>query len=711
MKVIFSSKRDDLPIKVCIFLIITVLIVGMTDCDGYNGSNGGDFVGSAQVAAGGVNSNTVGLKCDGTVVAVGHNDFGQCDVGHWTGITQVASGGGQTVGLKFDGTVVAVGNNGHGQCNVGGWRGIMQVAAGMEYTVGLRSDGSVVAVGDNYKGQCDVGGWTDIKQVAAGVWHTVGCKANGTVVAVGDNDAEQCSNVSNWTDIMQVAAGRYFTVGLKSDGTVVAVGDNYTGQCDVGNWTDIVQVAAGDAFTVGLKSDGTVVAVGYDWFGQCNVGNWTDIIQVAAGPEHTVGLKSDYTVVATGSNGWGCCYVSHWILCDGQDPSKLFAGGNGTEESPYKISDWYHLNNVRDYLNSHFILINNLDSTTAGYEELAGPTAYYGKGWVPILSGDGFTGTFDGQGYEIDDLFINRPGEWNVGLFGWIGEGARVENIGVVNASVTGKGKVGGLVGEVMNYGYVNNCHATGTMVSTYSVGGLVGYNNWNVSNSWATCTVTSNEGTAGGLVGGTIYHATVHSCSSTGNVTGISHTGGLVGNSDGTVSNSYASGTVVGITFSIGGLLGNNGGTTINCYVNCNVTGDVYVGGLVGYNHGTISDSYSTGNLVGSEKVGGLVGWNRDDTVSNSYSTGSVTGDVYVGGLVGYNEDTVTDSFWDIETSGQDTSDGGTGKTTVEMMDIDTFSEAAWPIIAVGGPGERNITYTWNIVDSTTYPFLSWQP
>jgi alpha-tubulin suppressor-like RCC1 family protein len=63
----------------------------------------------------------VRLKSDGTVVAVGYNDDGQCAVGGWTGIVQVAAGGGHTVGVKSDGTVVAVGNNDYGQCNVSGW--------------------------------------------------------------------------------------------------------------------------------------------------------------------------------------------------------------------------------------------------------------------------------------------------------------------------------------------------------------------------------------------------------------------------------------------------------------------------------------------------------------------------------------------------------------------------------------------------------------
>ena len=109
------------------------------------------------VAAGA--AHTVGLKADGTVVAVGSLRGGRCDVVAWTGIVQVAAGREHTVGLKSDGTVVAVGGNWNGECNVGDWTGIVQVAAGFSRTVGLKSDGTAVAEGDNRNGQCNVGGW------------------------------------------------------------------------------------------------------------------------------------------------------------------------------------------------------------------------------------------------------------------------------------------------------------------------------------------------------------------------------------------------------------------------------------------------------------------------------------------------------------------------------------------------------------------------
>ena len=223
-----------------------------------------------------------------------------------------------TVGLKADGTVVAVGENKYGQCNVNDWLDIVAICAGDDYTVGLKADGTVVAVGYNKDGQCNVNGWRDIVAISAGFRHTVGLKADGTVVAVGDNEAGQC-NVNGWRDIVAISAGDDHTVGLKADGTVVAEGWNAFGQCNVSGWRDIVAISAGDSYTVGLKADGTVVAVGWNTYGQRNVNGWRDIVAICAGDRHTVGLKADGTVVAVGDNGAGQCNVSGWRLFQSVD--------------------------------------------------------------------------------------------------------------------------------------------------------------------------------------------------------------------------------------------------------------------------------------------------------------------------------------------------------------------------------------------------------
>ncbi len=208
---------------------------------------------------------TVGLKSDGTVVAAGVNNFGQCDVASWANIVQVAALGNLVLGLKSNGTVVATGFNNYGQCNVSGWTGIVQIAAEGSTAVGLKYDGTVVATGNNSSGQCNVSSWTGIKQITGAGGFTIGLKSDGTVIAAGSDTYGQC-DLSSWSAITQVATGSFNTIGLKSDGTVVAAGPlsgtlNY-GQCDVASWKGIIQIGTGYYSTMGLKSDGTVVATG-----------------------------------------------------------------------------------------------------------------------------------------------------------------------------------------------------------------------------------------------------------------------------------------------------------------------------------------------------------------------------------------------------------------------------------------------------------------
>ena len=252
----------------------------------------------------------LGLKSDGTVVAVGRDSDGLLDVSTWTDIVAVSAGGNHSVGLKSDGTVVAVGYDGSGCCDVSGWTDVIAVSAGLDHTVGLKIDGTVVAVGYNYDDRCEVSGWTDVIAVSAGFYHTVGLKIDGTVVAVGSNADDRC-DVSGWTDIVAVSAGTFHTVGLKSDGTVVAVGDSDHGQCDVSGWTDIVAVSAGPLYTIGLKSDGTVVTAGEDC-DRWGMGKWTEIVAISAGEGHTVGLKSNGEVVVAGHNIFNLCQVFNW---------------------------------------------------------------------------------------------------------------------------------------------------------------------------------------------------------------------------------------------------------------------------------------------------------------------------------------------------------------------------------------------------------------
>ena len=255
---------------------------------------------------------TVGLKTNGTVVAIGLDNYGICDgVSYWTDIAAISTGWNHTVGLAEDGTVVAVGNNKDGQCNVSEWTNITAISAGYFHTVGLKADGTVLAVGYNENGQCNVSKWRDIVAVSAGDAYTVGLKADGSVVAVGVNSYGRFDGVK-WWDIVAVSAENNKTIGIKANGTAVAVGESSYGQCNLSNWTDMISISAGSFHTVGLKVDGTAVAVGNNQNGQCNISEWMDMVAIYAGYLHTVGMKEDGTVVATGDNSYGQCNVSDW---------------------------------------------------------------------------------------------------------------------------------------------------------------------------------------------------------------------------------------------------------------------------------------------------------------------------------------------------------------------------------------------------------------
>jgi hypothetical protein len=307
-----------------------------------------------------------------------------------------------------------------------------------------------------------------------------------------------------------------------------------------------------------------------------------------------------------------------------------------------QIRDWHDLNAIREDLTGNYRLMRHLDANSEGYAEVAGPDANGGRGWQPIGTYENqFTGTFDGRGYTIGDLFIDRPDEDGVGFFGSVDEGASIRNVGLVDANVIGRDGVGGLVGDNWG-GTLANSYSTGTVTGNAYVGGLVG---WNV--------------------------ATVFACYSASNVTG--------------------NGTVGGAT-------------------------DGSTGGLVGANAGIMIESYSSGSVTGVYAVGGLLGDNVEGTVIFCYSISTVKGDEKVGGLVGFNDGTVSNCYWDKDTSGIDVSDGGTGKTTAEMMSIATFTDTEtdglnepWDMTAVA-PGAIDRAFAWNIVDGETYPFLNWQ-
>lgn len=293
-----------------------------------------------------------------------------------------------------------------------------------------------------------------------------------------------------------------------------------------------------------------------------------------------------------------------------------FAGGIGTSDEPFLVSNLTQLDAVRNFKSYHFLQTADID---------AGETLTWnsGAGWTPIGSGtaDTFGGSYDGSGHKISHLFINNPTIDYIGLFGCSYNGSVIKNIGIENADITGDTYVSGLLGR--NYG------------------------------------------------------GDVENCFVTGSINGISYTGGLVGYiaSPGTITNCYSKATITRIS-------------------------------------GT-----STG-------VGAFCGRNFNGTITKSFSTGSVHYNDYTdptdkGFLGSVGTVTMTDNFWDMETSGQLTSVGGvTGKTTAEMQNIATYTSLVStgltnPWDFVGDPNDdAGVEDIWNIHASINsgYPYLNWE-
>lgn len=386
------------------------------------------------------------------------------------------------------------------------------------------------------------------------------------------------------------------------------------------------------------------------------------------------------TAEMTGSaaleNMTGFDFENTWVVSGSDDYPELRAFDDGPSG---RIEDWNDLDAVRADLDGEYVLVNDLNESTAGYDEVAGPDANNGSGFEPIGTGgrvdEPFVGAFDGDGYTITGLTINQSDQDDVGLFAR-SEGT-LENVTLTDADIVGNREVGGLVAE--NIGLIRQANSTGdaTVSGRDTVGGLVGTNfpegTITRSHSGGTVRGTGEFTVYGGLVGnndGSIVHS-----SSTGEMNGFQQVGGLVGLNGGEIDRSYSEGSVNG-KFEAGGLVGKNWafGSVNRSYSDADVVGNEEIGGIAGVNEGTswTNRSYSTANVSGNSEVGGLAGSNGG-VINNSYSVGVVNGSDRVGGLVGVAETRAASgitvaSYWDTGTTNQSDSDGGTGLTTAQM-------------------------------------------
>jgi hypothetical protein len=423
------------------------------------------------------------------------------------------------------------------------------------------------------------------------------------------------------------------------------------------------------------------------------------------------------------------------------EPAHAFAGGAGTQLSPYQISTPAELASMSSYLGSananvYFELANDIDLNVSPYNT--------GSGWTPIgssSSSTAFYGKFDGNGHTISNLYINRAST-HIGLFGYVYTGAVIQDVNVTNANITNTGQRTGVLAGTTYTSTITNVAASGTVSTTGNyTGGLAGYASYStITNSNASVAVTSTLAYAGGFAGyiegSTTSDSTTTDSYATGNVRGSSNVGGFVGmRYYGTISRSYATGDVLGD--GIGGTTNTNSGGFVGTHCQGLITtsfatGDVYgdsdIGGFAGLSHncyGTINNSYSRGNVHPSVAGtgGSFMRYIYLGTVANSFATGSVDGQTNAGFI--YYDHTCTsciNNFWDTETSGQTTggifSGGrGTSKTTAQMKSVATFTTTGttglttpWDFVGNPNNDAANNDY-WDIDPAINdgYPYLAW--
>ena len=319
-----------------------------------------------------------------------------------------------------------------------------------------------------------------------------------------------------------------------------------------------------------------------------------------------------------------------------------------------------------------------------------------GTPFTPVGSTDGgFGGRFNGLGQTISNLTINTPTRDATGLFGGT-NGATLANVTLANVAVTGSDNTGALVGYATDTA-ISGVTVSGRVSGQNTTGGLVGALTGTfattvtggVTNAVSSATVTGTDNT-GGLVG-VIDSSSVTLSRATGPVQGGTLVGGLAGLAQSAgIRNSFATGTVTGADL-VGGLVGGIGGEgTLGTgavldasYAHGAVTSGGRAGGLAGLvSNGTqVTNAYATGLTRGVGGTGGLIGEINsipaDDgpgspiTVNAVYATGFVAG-TGTGGLVGTINGTlqsVTNGYWDTQTTGQATSAAGTGLTTAQLQ------------------------------------------
>jgi hypothetical protein len=220
-----------------------------------------------------------------------------------------------------------------------------------------------------------------------------------------------------------------------------------------------------------------------------------------------------------------------------QTKAQDFAGGTGDPGDPYQVATAEHLNNVRNYLSSHFIQTANIDLDISPYNE--------GNGWEPIgTSANKFSGSYNGQQYKISNLFIDMASTNYIGLFGYVTGEAELLNIGLEDVNIKGQTYVGAIAGR--SDGTISQSYSSGIISATSYVGGITGYNYGSGSSnagliincySLAYVEGTASTKRAGGIVG-YLNAGILTNCYASGGISAGSSTGGIIGSTSSPVIN-----------------------------------------------------------------------------------------------------------------------------------------------------------------------------
>lgn len=441
-------------------------------------------------------------------------------------------------------------------------------------------------------------------------------------------------------------------------------------------------------------------------------------------PEWSYSEPGSYTISLMISDGNNVIAEVPFNCLEIYEQEGIEPTGSGTVMAPYEIANLENLrwlSTTPDAWGYYYIQTADIDATdTVNWNN--------GMGFRPIGFDylKCFQGTYDGQNFSIDGLFIDRSTTSSfilnryTGLFGIV-QFSTLQNINLTNVTILGENFTGGIAGNLEQSRNLANCHVTGNITGNGYTGGLIGIMNLNhISNCSFSGNITGHVA-VGGLIGfytdnieidnfGEIV--SLQNCSTDGEIFATARVGGIIGYfDDGLIENCVSNISVTTVGGNTGGFIGTGSyGVINNSYSQGQVSGINYVGGFSGASSKMYyRNCFSNSDASAGWAVGGFIGNSFVDTLAYCYSSGSVAGDSDIGGLVGlnpYNLSINNNSFWDIESSGYDYSSLGTGLTTTEMTNEQTFLEAGWDFV---GETTNGIEDIW-AMDSTIndgYPYL----